>query len=350
MSVWVAVGTRPEAIKMAPVVAALRRRGVAVMLCTTGQHPALCRDALAVMGLAPDRELAIAGSSTLPDRLARVISAVGAAVAEAPPALVLVHGDTASAAGAALAAHLVEVPVGHVEAGLRTGDRRAPFPEESLRRLIDGLAELCFAPTALARDQLLAEGIAPERISVTGNPIVDAVASIAEPDRTPVAGRVLVTAHRRENVAALGPICDAVRALASGGASVVWPVHPNPAVEEVVRARLGGVSGVTLAPPLAYRAFVRAMQEASLILTDSGGVQEEAACLGRPTLVLRDRTERPEVLSTGVVALVGTDPARIVARATEWLSTPPVPASGPFPLGDGRAGEHVAERVVRWLG
>jgi UDP-N-acetylglucosamine 2-epimerase (non-hydrolysing) len=350
--IWATVGTRPEAIKLAPVVRALRARGAEVTVCSTGQHPALCGEALAAMGLRADLSLpAPTPGGPLPELLAGLVSSLGDALAAGMPRAVVVHGDTTSTLAAALAASLLRLPLAHVEAGLRTHDRAAPFPEETHRRLVDALADRCYAPTMLARDHLRAEGIDPARIEVSGNPIVDALRSIVSRvtptyDDTPV---VLVTAHRRENLDALGRICDAVARLAAEDVRIVWPVHPNPAVEQVVRGRLSGVGRIALTRPLDYVGFVERLLGARLVLTDSGGVQEEAACLGRPTLVLRRVTERPEVLSTGVVALVGTDPDAIVARAKAWLANPPEPAPGPFPLGDGHAGERIADSLLAWL-
>lgn len=363
MTVWVAIGTRPEAIKMAPVVRGLREAGVRTVVCATGQHPALTAGAVLAFGLAIDEQLPpVPPHTPLVGVMAHVVATFGTALAPRPPDLVLVHGDTTGTVAAALAASYARVPVGHVEAGLRTGDPRAPFPEELNRRLVDQLASWWFAPTALARDHLLREGHDPARIFVTGNPVVDALHTM----RAEVADRpldtfpelphlsadrpvVLVTAHRRENHGeALERICAAVTTLAADGAQIVWPVHPNPDVERVVRPALRERAGVSMTGALSYPAFVRLLLRASLVLTDSGGVQEEAACLGRPTLILRDKTERPEVFATGVVALVGTETARIVDAGRAWLADPPL-ATGADPLGDGRAGERIGAIVAASL-
>ncbi|MEQ1505039.1 MAG: UDP-N-acetylglucosamine 2-epimerase (non-hydrolyzing) [Myxococcota bacterium] len=361
MTVVVAVGTRPEAIKMAPVVTALRAVGVEVPIWSIGQHPEATATALSAFGLGIDRALPpVARGSSLSAMLSHLTAAVGRALSDDRPSAILVHGDTTGALAAALAAGYAEVPVGHVEAGLRTGDPRAPFPEELNRRLIDRLARVWFAPTEVARDRLLAEGCDPARIHVTGNPVVDALYQVREavrdrplasfPDLAGIAGRVVVvTAHRRENHGpGLAQIIDAAARIAARGATVVWPVHPSPQVEPVVRARLGGVPGVVLTGALSYPTFVRLLLEASVVWTDSGGVQEEAACLGRPTLVLRSVTERPEVLSTGVVTLVGTDADAVMAATIDRWASPPVPVPGAAPLGDGRAGERIAAEIRRW--
>lgn len=350
MTVLAVLGTRPEAIKLAPVIHAARARGLAVEIVHTGQHPELAARALAVMGLAADHELGPLGATDLPAMLAEVVLRVGRLLADRAPAAVLVHGDTTSALGAALAAKYARVPLAHVEAGLRTGDERAPFPEETHRRLIDALADRCYAPTPLARAHLLREGIGDERIAVTGNPIVDAVERIrTELGALHPGSHVLVTVHRRENLPEIGAICEAVAAIAGPRSPVLWPIHPNPAVRRIVRDHLAGRPHVELCDPLDYRELVGRLATAALVLTDSGGLQEEAACLGRPTLVLRAATERPEVLATGVVALVGTERAAIVARAEEWLARPPALVAGPSPLGDGASGPRIAGLLAEWL-
>ena len=369
-AVWVAVGTRPEAIKMAPVALGLRQAGLTVAVCTTGQHPAATAEALAALDVPIDVALPpVPAGTPLAGILGQIARGLASALVADPPRLVLVHGDTTGALGAALGAGYARVPVGHVESGLRTGDPLAPFPEELNRRAIDHLSALWLAPTAHARDQLVREGCAPEAIHVTGNPVVDALEAMrarvcdqpldtfptlrqherlrGAPGPRPLA---VVTAHRREHQ---GPellgICDAVRQLATRGVTVVWPVHPNPEVDGPVRRALHDVAGVVLTDALPYPAFVRLLLAADLVLTDSGGVQEEAACLGRPTLVLRARTERPEVLDTGVVRVIGTAPADVVDAALAWLADPPRARPGVAPLGDGRAGVRIGGVVAAWL-
>ena len=364
-AVWVAVGTRPEAIKMAPVVWGLRRAGVGVAVCTTGQHEALTARALGHLDIGVDEALPpVPAGTPIAGVLAHIAKTAAAALARRRPDLVLVHGDTTGALAAAWAASGAEIPIGHVEAGLRTGDPTAPWPEELNRRAIDRLATLWFAPTDRARDQLIAEAAAPERAFVTGNPVVDALHHVR--DRvshrplssfdalSPLADRAgptaLVTAHRRESHGdELIAICRAAARLADRGVTVVWPVHANPAVDGPVRAHLAATEGVVLTPALPYPAFVRLLLHAQIVLTDSGGVQEEAACLLRPTLVLRERTERPEVLQTGVVRLVGTDTEAIVEAAAAWLQLPPAGDPDVAPLGDGRAGERIGRLVAGWL-
>ncbi len=337
-TVLTVLGTRPEAIKMAPVLRALAAGPLRSVLCVTGQHPELYVD------LRPDHDLgAVRPGSDLSELTEHVLRGLRPVLAQVAPDLVVVHGDTTSALAAALAATYAGIPVAHVEAGLRTGDPAAPFPEEVNRGLIDRLAALHLAPTELARANLLAEGIAPTSILVTGNPVVDALAGVrAEPG-----DHVLVTCHRRESLGApLLGICVVAASLARSGARVVWPVHPNPAVSEPVREALGGL--VDLRPPLPHGAFLQLLASAALVLTDSGGVQEEAALLSRPTLVLREKTERPEVLETGVVRVVGLDPVAIEAAARDWLGSPPSP-TGARPLGDGRAGPRIARALERFL-
>lgn len=364
------MGTRPEAIKLAPVIARLRAApGLLPLVCVTGQHRALLDEVLQAQDIRPDRDLDVM-------RQARGLSAVTAAIlarlpevlAELRPDRVLVQGDTTTTFAAALAAFHAAIPVGHVEAGLRSGDLAAPFPEEANRRLVAAIADLHFAPTPRARDSLLAEGVPAARILVTGNTGIDALFdTLARLDRDPALraaaeaalprpapGRklLLVTAHRRESIAdgGLARIAAALRALAAdGGAEIALPLHPNPAVAAVFRETLGGLAGVHLLPPLAHPAFVLLMRRAAAILTDSGGVQEEAPSLGRPVLVLRETTERVEALAAGTVRLVGTDPERLVAEVAALLAAPPAPPPAlpaPNPYGDGRAAARIVARLA----
>lgn len=359
MRVAVVVGTRPESIKMSPVVAALRARGVETTVVSSGQHPALVAQALAAFDLAPDVSLPPVRAADLGGRLGALVTELSGALAALAPAVVLVHGDTTTTLAAALAAHHARIPVGHVEAGLRTGDRAEPFPEEDNRRLVDHLSTHCFAPTDRARRALRAEGIPDDRILVVGNPLVDAVRATA----ARVGGRscaalpglesagldelgpvVLVTVHRRESWGdPLQRICGVVERLP---ARVLWPVHPSPEVAPVVRRRLAGVGHVRLVEPLPYQAMVRALLRADLVLTDSGGIQEEGAILGTPTLVLRRATERPEALASGVVRLVGTAADEVADAALRWLRDRPAPAADGGAFGDGHAGERIAAWVV----
>ena len=358
MRVVVVVGTRPEAIKMAPVILGLRDCGVTTVVITSGQHPGLVSQALRSFDLEPDVVLPPVLSRGLGERLGELVWQIARALSQAAPTLVLVHGDTTTTLAAALATHHARVPLGHVEAGLRSGDRASPFPEEDNRRIVDHLANVCFAPTPRAQQTLLSEGIPPDRVLVTGNPLVDAVRATAARVKAlpcrhfpelaahqldqpgPV---VLVTAHRRESWGlAMQRICSIVEQLP---ARVLWPVHPSPEVSGPVYQRLGDAPHVRLCAPLSYPAMIRALLRSELVLTDSGGVQEEGAVLGKPTLVLRDSTERPEALDSGVVRLVGTRVEDVVAAASMWIRRSPTLVSEGELLGDGRAGV----RIARWI-
>ncbi len=358
MNVVVVVGTRPEAIKMAPVVRGLHECRVPTRIVASGQHPDLVRQALGSFGLTADTAFEQVAGSGLGERVAGLLAQLVGAIDTLRPDVVLVHGDTATTLAGALAAHQARVALGHVEAGLRSGDRSNPFPEEDYRRAVDHLSTVCFAPTPRAQRALFAEGIPSDRVLVTGNPLVDAVrATSAQVEARPcrslpelatfgldAAGPVvLVTAHRRESWGApLQRICSIVERLP---ARVLWPVHPSPEVSGPVTARLGSASHVTLCPPLSYPAMIRAMLRADLVLTDSGGVQEEGAVLGRSTLVLRDVTERPEAMDSGVVRLVGTQVDEVVEAASAWIRRSPTLVAEGSLLGDGRAGE----RIARWI-
>ena len=356
-AVLLAFGTRPEAIKLAPVALALRREaGMDATLLSTGQHADLVGPALEPFGLEPDIALDVMrAGQDLTDLAARVATGVRDVLEQARPDLLLVQGDTTTTFAAALAAFHAGVAVGHVEAGLRTGDLRAPFPEEANRRLVSVLADMHFAPTARAAANLRAEGVSEERIHVTGNTVVDAlrhVASLSFDRRgTPLEGLddeqplVVVTAHRRENH---GPPLEALcRALADvleqrPECQVVFPVHPSPSVRQVVLRHLSGTR-VRLLPPLDHVTFVQLMSRATLVLTDSGGVQEEAPALGVPVLVFRETTERPEGVEAGCARLVGTQ-REAIARAVIGLLDNPRQLEPPRvnPYGDGRAAVRIA--------
>jgi len=331
------IGTRPEAIKMAPVIRELERHSGAVTsrVCATAQHREMLDQVLSAFKVVPDYDLDLMRGARTPSQVA------SAALARLEPVLererpdwVLVQGDTTTVMAATIAAFYARVRVGHVEAGLRTHDPRQPFPEEGNRRVAGCLADLHFAPTERARSNLLREGVPGERVLVTGNPVVDALremsdAACAGEDppalrEIPKGGRLLlVTAHRRENFGApLEAICRALGELArryEGDVRIVYLVHRNPCVWETAHRLLGHEPGVTLLPPLDYLALLRLLRRCHLVLTDSGGLQEEAPCLGKPLLVLRDKTERPEALDAGCVRLVGTDAARIVAETSRLL-------------------------------
>jgi UDP-N-acetylglucosamine 2-epimerase len=365
--ILVVAGTRPEAIKLAPVILALRARAseFEARVCATAQHREMLDSALALFGIAADFDLDLMrpdqGLAELTAGLCRGLDGVLEAVR---PDWVVVQGDTTSTLTASLTAFYRRIPVAHVEAGLRTGDRDAPFPEEVNRRVADLLADLYLAPTARAAAQLRAEGVDPARIEVTGNTAIDALRHVLarpyDPERGPLARLprgarwILVTAHRRESFGApLAAVCGALREIAaahSPGAHVVWPVHPNPRVADAVRAALGDAPGVTLLPPLGYADFAQLLARSALVLSDSGGLQEEAPSLGRPVLVLRDSTERPEALEAGCARLVGTDPPTIAKEVERLLCDPRAYASMARPtevFGDGRAAQRVCDALAR---
>ena len=364
MRVLSVIGTRPEAVKMAPVVAALQRTaGVQSRVLVTAQHRQLLDQVLQLFGIQPDYDLNLMQPAQSPsDVLAQVLINIQQPLRDFQPDWVLVQGDTTTVLGAGLAAAYAGIAVGHVEAGLRTYDRANPFPEELNRVLADHLSGMHFAPTELARAALLREGIPPASVHVTGNTVIDALqfitglpASAAAQlmlDALPAGRRlILVTAHRRENFGApLQGIIGALRALAQrGDVQIVYAVHPNPSVAGPVQAALGAVPGITLAPALDYLTFVHLMRRAALILTDSGGVQEEAPGMGVPVLVLRSVTERPEAVQAGAALLVGTDTAAIVSAASCLLDDSAAykkMATASNPFGDGHAGERIVALLL----
>ena len=354
-------GTRPEAIKLAPVIQELARRPreFEPAVLVTAQHRHMLDQVLRVFEIQPDYDLDVMRpGQSLTDVTVAVLRGVERVLRRVRPDMVIVQGDTTSALAAALVAFYQRIPVGHVEAGLRTNDKYSPYPEEMNRRLISSLAVLHFAPTRGAKENLLREGVPRGRIHVTGNTVVDALNAIRRSKAewhvpaldgvAPEQRIILVTAHRRES---FGPgferICRALRILVERHADVevVYPVHLNPNVRKPARAILGGVSRVHLIEPLEYLPFVRLMERAYLILTDSGGIQEEAPALGKPVLVMRDVTERPEAVEAGTAKLVGTDPDTIIA-ATERLLRSSVAyrkmACARNPYGDGRASARIA--------
>ena len=362
------LGTRPEAIKLAPVVHALKDCRQPVVVATTGQHPDLAVSMLAEVGLHPDIDLGASRAGSSPAQLlASVLQLLPPVIVAHRPGLVLVQGDTVSALAGALAAAYAQVPVGHVEAGLRTYDRDEPFPEEMQRCLISGLSAIHFAPTQAAVAALLREGVDRSAIHMTGNTGIDALLATAQrlegnPElralmeaRFPFVARaarplVLLTAHRRESI---GPrLRDVARAVArlatSGACEFVLPLHPNPAVSGILAPMLSGVGGVHMVPPVEHGALVWLMQRCRLVLTDSGGLQEEAPALGLRVLVLREVSERPEAIEAGVAELVGTRPERIDSAVRAALAKPPIQPV--FPYGDGKAARRIAEILVRWFG
>jgi len=359
-------GTRPEAVKMAPVVQALANTpGVESKICVTAQHRQMLDQVLNLFDLNPDIDLDLMRpNQSLPELTASILTALDPVLADLNPDWVLVQGDTTTVMAASLLCFYRNIRVGHVEAGLRTGNRRQPFPEEINRRMASVVADLHLAPTEFARQNLLNEGIPAWRISVTGNPVIDAlnqivkrpapaeVISLLEQFHIGPDGRqlVLVTAHRRENFGQpLEEICQALRSLAETypqRLQLVYPVHLNPNVQEPVHRLLDQVTNIHLSEPLDYLPLVHLLRAATLVLTDSGGIQEEATGLGIPTLVLRNVTERPEGVAAGVLKLVGTDPKLIYTEACRLLDNPKAyhaMAHAANPFGDG----HAAERIVK---
>jgi UDP-N-acetylglucosamine 2-epimerase (non-hydrolysing) len=361
-------GTRPEAIKLFPVAHALANApGVASRCCVTGQHGAMLDHILSLVGLVPDIRLSVGAPGQSLDQLTtRLIESVGGVLDELAPDRVVVQGDTSTAMATALAAHHRRIPIGHVEAGLRSGDLHQPWPEEGHRRIIAQLADRHWAPTRAAAEALRRNGVDPATIRVTGNTVIDALHWMAERlatkpglahDLDPVLARmarrrmILVTMHRRENWD--GGLVRVARALlrivARGDVGVLLPLHANPAIRLVIDPILAGHPAIVTVPALDYPCFVRAMQACTLVLTDSGGVQEEAPALGKPVLVLRDTTERPEGVAAGTARLVGTDPDRIVTEVAHLLDDPAAYAAmarAHSPYGDGRAAARIAADVA----
>jgi UDP-N-acetylglucosamine 2-epimerase (non-hydrolysing) len=367
-TVLVVLGTRPEAIKLAPVISALRERsrGMVVRVCATGQHKEMVAPVLALFRIEPDYDLALmAPDQTLGGFTASALVGMQAVLADAKPDWVVVQGDTTTAMAASLAAFYLGLNIAHVEAGLRTADKRHPFPEEVNRRFVDVVADLFFASTVGARDNLLREGAEPTAVHVTGNTVVDALMDVmrmpydlsrGQLRQIPQGRRiVMVTAHRRESFGdGLRNICTAVRRLADERTDVqlVYPVHLNPRVREVVIPTLGGHERISLLDPLDYQSTVQLMSRSTLILTDSGGIQEEAPSLSKPVLVLRDVTERPEAVKAGCAMLVGTDPETIVRETHRLLEDEAAYASMTSvenPFGDGFASQRIAN-LIQWSG
>uniref|UniRef100_UPI00405773A2 non-hydrolyzing UDP-N-acetylglucosamine 2-epimerase n=1 Tax=Candidatus Electronema sp. TaxID=2698783 RepID=UPI00405773A2 len=365
-------GTRPEAIKMAPVIQALQADATfTVKVCVTAQHRQMLDQVLELFAIRPDYDLDIMQEGQdLFGLTARMLPALRDVLAVEQPDMVLVQGDTTTCFVGSLAAFYLRIPVGHVEAGLRTHDIYAPFPEEANRAMTSRLAALHFAPTEQARRNLLAEGIAADAVHVTGNTVIDALLQVrdqlsADQDWRGVfgsaeavirAGRpyILITGHRRENFGSgFRRICEAIALLAERRPQLhfIYPVHLNPNVQGIVYSILGGIANIHLIPPLDYAPFVYAMNQARLILTDSGGVQEEAPSLGKPVLVTRETTERPEAVAAGTVLLVGTDKDRIIQETERLLDDAAVyqKMSGTInPYGDGHAAARIAVLLQQW--
>lgn len=359
MRIVTVFGTRPEAIKMAPIIHAARATGIETHVCVTAQHRDLLDQMLRVFNITPDHDLNLMQDDQTPlEFAARVFESLPHVLRKVSPDWLLVQGDTTTAFAAAFVAFQEKIRVGHVEAGLRTFDKLRPFPEEMNRRLISSLADLNFAPTTRAAANLRAEGIPDSRILITGNTVVDAIrgilsspANFVDARLAKLSGKILlVTAHRRENFGTpLEQICTAILALVERftDLTVVLPVHPNPNVHAAVHARLRDRQRILLVDPLSYPEFVHLMQRAALILSDSGGVQEEAPSVGTRVLVMREITERPEAVESGWAQLVGTSTEEIVSRASTWLAgekSAQLPGA-PNPFGDG----HAAEKILRAL-
>ena len=361
----IVLGTRPEAVKLAPIILACQKRGeVSPLVCSSGQHREMLAQVLGYFGIEPDIDLGLMRpGQTLSELTSGCISAVDRVIAAESPDCVVVQGDTTTVMAAAMAAFYHRVPVVHVEAGLRTGDLMAPWPEEFNRRVAGIVTRLHCAPTQRAADALLAEGVPQDWIRVTGNTVIDALMHTVEKERSddtrwkkkyPAATAdsvVLITGHRRENFGqGLDEICDAIAELAGMHTETqfIYPVHLNPNVKGPVHQRLGGLKNVHLVPPADYPEFVWLMDRARVVLTDSGGVQEEAPSLGSAVLVTREKTERPEAVDAGLAELVGTNRELIVRRVTESLAKK---SSGggqsviDNPYGDGQA----AARIVDWM-
>lgn len=374
--ICIVLGTRPEAIKLAPLVIVARQAGVFdVVVCNTGQHREMTAQVLGLFGIVPDIDLDIMRhQQSLGEVTSAILTRLQPYLETHRPDWLIVQGDTTTTFAAALAAFYQRIPVAHVEAGLRTGNVYAPWPEEMNRRLVSELAVLHFPPTTAAAENLLREGIREAAIAVTGNTGIDAlkllVARLQDKQElrdqaqrilveagVPDRGRplVLITGHRRENFGdGFESICRAISKIATNheGHDFVYPVHPNPRVRETVFARLGsaGRENIFLVPPLDYLPFVALMNSAVLILTDSGGVQEEAPSLGKRVIVLRDVTERQEGLDTGLIRLAGTDAMKIEGFVAEAVSGSwPQPTRGQDVYGDGRASQRIIERLNQAL-
>jgi UDP-N-acetylglucosamine 2-epimerase (non-hydrolysing) len=361
-------GTRPEAIKMAPVVQALNQYSAEIetIICVTGQHREMLDQVLDLFGITPDFDLKLMEPGQTPSQVAsRLLARIEPVLQDVRPDWVLVQGDTTTVMASAIAAHHLHVRVGHVEAGLRTGNRWNPFPEEMNRVITDHISDLCFVPTGQARLNLLREGIPEEIIHVTGNTVVDALLTVAQKPWAPEkdsflcdlsydVSLILVTAHRRESFGKpLENIFTGLREIArrsNGTLHIVYPVHPNPNVHEPAHRLLRNVPNIHLIPPVDYLTLVNLMKRSKLVLTDSGGIQEEAPSFGVPVLVLRKTTERPEGVAAGVARVIGTDSDQIVKETFRLLEDKcayEAMAHAVNPYGDGRAAERIAQILLR---
>ncbi|MFD2189597.1 non-hydrolyzing UDP-N-acetylglucosamine 2-epimerase [Pistricoccus aurantiacus] len=367
-------GTRPEAIKMAPLALALSHDDrFDAKVCVTGQHREMLDQVLDLFALTPDFDLDIMRpGQDLTDITTAILQGMKTALQEIKPDIVLVHGDTATTFATTLAAYYQQIPVAHVEAGLRTGNLYSPWPEEANRKLTGALAELHFAPTERSQQNLLEEGVAPDKIHVTGNTVIDALLEVVdklENDRSyqqrfgqrfdfldSQRRLILVTGHRRESFGGgFERICQALRetAIAHPDTQIVYPVHLNPNVQEPVKRLLADTDNIYLIEPLDYLPFVYLMNRAHIILTDSGGIQEEAPSLGKPVLVMRETTERPEAVQAGTVKLVGTDVKRIVEELNSLLTDSQAYDAMSYahnPYGDGKACSRILDTLSAFKG
>jgi UDP-N-acetylglucosamine 2-epimerase (non-hydrolysing) len=365
MKILFVFGTRPEAIKLCPVIQRLREHpAFSVEVCVTAQHRQMLDQVLEAFQITPDYDLNLmTPGQTLAVSTARIVEALHPVLARSQPGLVIVQGDTTTTFCGALAAFYQRVPVAHVEAGLRTGDIFQPYPEEMNRLLTTRLSSLHFAATAWAAGNLRKEGVPDDSVAVTGNTGIDAVLHVVRklesgalrgrdwPELDPLRKLIVVTAHRRENFGAgMDGLCHALKQLARRpDVQIVFPVHLNPNVRSPVHEQLGGLDAVVLTEPLSYVPFVDLMRRSYLMLTDSGGIQEEAPSLGKPVLVLRNKTERPEAVHAGTVQLVGTEPEVILNHARRLLEDDHLHqrmARVHNPYGDGRASERISDAIL----
>ena len=363
-------GTRPEAIKMCPLVLEMHKypEYIEPIVAVTAQHREMLDQVLELFHIKPDYDLNImASGQTLYDITTRALNGLKEVIEEAKPDMVLVHGDTTTTFAGALAAFYAQVPVGHVEAGLRTGNKYSPYPEEMNRKLTGSIADMHFAPTSTSKENLLKENVNPEAIMVTGNTVIDALQTtvkanyeFADAEFNKIFARgnrlILMTTHRRENLGEpMRNVYKALRKVLETHADVeaIFPVHKNPKVREIVQEELGGLERVHLIEPMDYEPFANLMGKVDIVLTDSGGIQEEAPALGKPVLVLRDTTERPEAVDAGTVKLVGTG-YEDVLRETNLLLDDPAHyqkmAEAANPYGDGKACERIIRAILQKKG
>lgn len=370
--ILVVFGTRPEAIKLFPVIHALKADPrFECVVCVSAQHRQMLDQVLEIAGIVPDHDLDVMKPDQSLDALtARLLTGLGAVMDTAKPARVIVQGDTATAMAGGLAAYYRQIPVDHVEAGLRSYNIYHPWPEEVNRKIIGSLASLHFAPTTTAQDALVKENVDPARVHVTGNTVIDALhwvtnaiaarpelaQGLAELEQRFIGKRIIgVTSHRRENFGeGMEGIATAIREIAARpDTAVIFPVHLNPNVRAVMNARLAGLANVALIEPLDYPHFARLLSLAEIMLTDSGGVQEEAPALGKPVLVMRETTERPEGVAAGTAKLVGTAPTRIVSEISTLLDdreSYEAMARAHNPFGDGTAARQIVEHIAHEVG